>query len=300
MKTEYKILWLEDNRETIETDIDDIDEFLENYGVKPEFTIEDPSPESGWQDRLEDSGLDLILVDFNMGPGRAKGSELIKTIRGNSSPSVFLPVVFYSQTLEVVRSALTESQLEGTFLTNRGELKEKIINILKMMLVRDNTIKQARGLLMEEIAEIDILCVTLARLIFGRLSPKDQCEFLNYSLKNLEESSKKNWLDIKKLPSNANLLDMLGKPPFFTMNRFKAVLKGLRLDNQIQNEMLEIFKDLNHGDFPLIKNRNDYAHMTRSELQERLRGIEEEEFVRIRKEIRRQVKNLNSLIELSS
>ena len=85
MKTEYKILWIDDNIKYVRGDIRTITRFLSDYGVDLSLKTLEVDAENTIVDNsefiksLEEGGLDFLLIDLNM-PG-LNGIEVISHIR---------------------------------------------------------------------------------------------------------------------------------------------------------------------------------------------------------------------------
>lgn len=156
MKTEYHIIWVDDDLESIQTDIRDTEEFFETFGIKALIKTHESNPDENIHDviatELDDPELDLIVVDFMM--DGMNGRQLIDQIR--QSDHIYLPVIFYSAagTARLHQEAATAA-LDGVYIANRDRVRNKIEEVVRSLLRREQTTKRTRGLLMEGVSEID-------------------------------------------------------------------------------------------------------------------------------------------------
>ena len=122
MKTEYLILWVDD--EVDNEDVVNVREFLETHGVSPDIRHIKPKVRDDMHELVRnivnDPNLDLIIVDNKMfgNEGGMDGNQLIQQIR--DSDHVYLPVIFYSSGgIEPLMAAVQEQRLDGVYLTGR-------------------------------------------------------------------------------------------------------------------------------------------------------------------------------------
>ena len=156
MKTAYKILWIDDEPDNTTQDRDDVEEFLEEFGIRADITFAEAPDDGSIRDRIQhdlaNPDLDVLVVDYHM--AGMSGDELIHLIR--ETDHVYLPVIFYSSsTTEEILDAVREKQLDGVYIANRRFLLEKFKDVVRSLLKKEQTSKQTRGLLMEGVSELD-------------------------------------------------------------------------------------------------------------------------------------------------
>lgn len=296
MKTQYRILWVDDEIETVETDIADIKEFFERYGIEANIIEFRSGPDTfiheDIKNELENPEIDLIVVDFLM--GGMDGSDLIKAIR--ATDHIFLPVVFYSTIgPEELHKKAAESSLDGVYISHRDNVRVKIEEVATSLLRKEQTSKRTRGLLMEGVSELDANFGTIFLSLWDQLDEGQQEKLVAYFKKKLTEKSVKTDELIKSLPNNlpgfrAEMESNFVSICYDTITRWKILKKLFGLLGITGNEV-DIFHRLfiiRNNVKPLIQMRNDYAHKTRSELEE----VHDEAVCKtIRSEIRSQMQN---------
>ncbi len=298
MKISYKILWIDDEPNQIEEDRKNIEEFLEEFGIRADILIITNSKDKSIPKLIGEPELDILLVDFRM-DGK-DGAELVEEIR--NSHHVYLPVIFYSSSdLEVILEAASEAKLDGVYLAQRDYLTQKFKNVAKSLLNKEHTTKRTRGLLMEEVSEIDARFKEIYTHIWERISVKDQEKLIKYLKKIIEkraQSTREKW---ENFPDELEeFSDHMGNhflsKHYDTYTRWRVVGEMLEyLDDDLgdSREILKEFVSRRGGD-SLNNLRNTYAHTTRQELQE---SHSEEKCVEIRQEIHRQQDNIDRIVE---
>ena len=296
MKTDYRILWVDDEIESVETDIDDIKDFFDEYGIEANIIKLPGGPDTNIhediKDELEGHEIDLIVVDYMM--GKMNGSELISAIR--KTDHIFLPVVFYSTSgPEELRKQAAKSSLDGVYISSREHVKEKIEEVAKSLLRKEQTSKRTRGLLVEGVSELDANFGALFISLWDQLKEGQQKKLVEYFKKKLDKKLRKMDKLIKSLPDTHPEFREEMKS-YFVSDRYDTVtrwgiLKKLFELLEIKGPQVDIFCRLyisEKGERPLIPMRNDYGHKTRSKLEE---DHDEDTCIAIRRELRSQIKN---------
>jgi len=163
MKLKYKILWVEDEEDSIKIKAKNIRLYLENeYGFEcslDDITILDYEEfETNYidDDKMKiDTDIeqfDLVLVDFNLGEAQHTGDKLIKVVRDGN---IYSEILFYSSDLDSLKEKLNKHFIDGIFTSNRDELEEKIKKLIRVTIKKVQDVNNLRGLIMAEVAELD-------------------------------------------------------------------------------------------------------------------------------------------------
>ncbi len=296
MKITYKILWIDDDRESIMQDKRDITDFLEEFGIQADISIITNSEEQSIPDLVDkyinDPEIDILLVDYHMDD--MKGDELISKIR--KTDHVYLPVIFYSAYgIEDIRKAAYEAQLDGVYIADRGYLVRKFYEVARSLLNKEHTTKRTRGLLMEEVSEMDAKFKHIYDYVWEKISEENRQALYKYVTKEIvkgwPKSAKKK---LEKFPTDFKDFSAHMKESFFTTlydtyTRWRIVSRMLRyLDDDLSDDQ-EILKDFKR----LLDDRNTYAHSTIAELQEK---HSKDVCVRIRRKVRHQQDNIDRIL----
>lgn len=301
MKTEYHIIWVDDELDTVEIDISDTIEFLSNFGIEAKIKTLEAIGGIDIQEKikteLQDPELDLIVVDFLMPD--VKGDTLIDNIR--TSDHVFLPVIFYSQNgIKALFTQVEELQLDGVYIAHRDRLIDKIKEVTTSLLRKEQTTKRTRGLLMEGVSEIDANFGKLFINLWDILNDNQKQILILYLKEKLSERKSNTDKFIEKIPDSldefrSSMENNFVSQKFDTYMRWKVIKKAFSLLDNNSDEV-EIFYrlfDRRNGSEPLAVMRNKYGHKTREELE---RTHNPELCKYIREELRNQLNNMMTLL----
>jgi CheY-like chemotaxis protein len=303
MKTEYNILWIDDDLSTIETDVSNVSDFLESFGIKPNIqsiqSSEGENIHSQIDSQVKDPNLDLIVVDYLM-PGM-DGRDLIATIR--KSDHVFLPVIFYSSVgSEKLHEESAKAGLDGVYITNRDRLENKFKDVATSLLRKEQTSKRTRGLPMEGVSEVDANLLEVFNCHWDALTPDNHQVLINYfqdQMSQRDTNAEKAVSDLRTAPADfrRQMNVELVSPKFDTSFRWRIIKKAMKLNgrNDRPTKIFAQIFDPNGTDVPIGRLRNNYAHQTRTELEE---SHSQELCISIRTRLREQIDNLPQLRNL--
>lgn len=291
MEISYEILWFDDQPDSIREDRDGVEDFLKEFGIEPKISIITTPVDQSIPDLVKDPELDILLVDYRMDD--MDGAQLVHQIR--TTDHVYLPVIFYSSLgIEDILKAVYDTQLDGVYITDRNYLVQKFKDVALSLLNKEHTPKRTRGLLMEEVSEIDAKFKDIYDHIWRKLPENHKQNLTNYLKNIIEERAKGAEKRLKQFPTHPrdfshHMSDKFLSPSYDTHTRWRVVCKMLEYlgYDSGNREILKDFKPL------LLDPRNIYAHRTKQELREK---HSEKQCVRIRREIRRQLDNVNHII----
>jgi DNA-binding NarL/FixJ family response regulator len=303
MKTEYKIVWVDDDFDSVLDDVQDTEDYLESFGIRAIIKRYDADSSSNIHDQvkrdLEDPELDLIVVDFKM--DGMNGADLINAVR--ISDHVFLPVIFYSSVgVEALHAEVAKSSLDGVYVSSRNGVRTKIREVVASLLNKEQTIKRTRGLLMEGLSEIDSKFEEQFKMLWPKLDATQKQKIIDGTFTKIRSRVESADKRAKEIPRdfdgylkymNENFLSA----KFDTQFRWHAVLKMLELTEHDANQ-IRIHNALFADNEPaLARIRNDYAHKTRTNL---MSSHTSAKCVDIRRELRRQYSNQDAIIGKSN
>lgn len=301
MKTAYNILWIDDDPKSTDTDQEDVKEFLEEVGIRADISFVEAPADGSIKDRLEhhlkDPDLDLLMVDYHM--DGLQGDQLVRLIR--ETDHIYLPVIFYSSSsvsdlLDAVRAA----ELDGVYIANRTALIQKVRSVVGSLLVREQTVKQVRGLLMEGVSEIDTQFYEIFLKVWPKLNADQQSEVARYLKSIVDERVKSATKKADGLPLDAqglgtHLTDKFLTAAYDTSTRWRLTCKILGILGHAEAHIAELkkFAEAEGGETPLNSLRNDYAHKSRKLLSE---SHDINRCIKIRKSLRAQTANIDAIL----
>lgn len=328
MKLTYNVLCLDDKISTLDKDKIDLSLFNSNVGIETNYTNIEvkigprDDPDEFWLSilgRIEESftenTFDMILVDLHM--GILSGADIIETIR--NSHTIFRPIIFYSagepsskdKAIQQLNDAAEGAGILGksVFITSREELFHRAASIFSEMHTEEHKVNHVRGLLMDRVSEFDasvgdlVQNEDLFKLIpAGAAKTKILFDVNKYLKADLDRA--------EGLYNEIKLLDVGGLQDFIKANPMgistyrkgyllKAILKQVDVAKSFSDILSEgidglIRNEIGHEVKNLREIRNEYGHIT----AENLEAVHtDEKCIHIRKEARRQLKNINDIRE---
>lgn len=301
MKTEYNIIWIDDDFGSVENDVAAVRSFLQTHGIAANIQEIESDGDGKIHEQVREivanQDLDLIVVDYVM--DGMNGRELIDLIR--SSDHVFLPVVFYSSVgVAKLASEVAAAQLDGVYLSPRDGVRNKIELVITSLIRKEQSSKRTRGLLMEGVSELDAKLLQVLEKIWARSNSMQRGQLTSYFKKKVSDRSKNSAKSLDEFPTDEEPFWDHASTKFVsgdydTMIRWKVIKKGLELvgvDAELQVVFHELF-EMKSGQ-PLIPLRNKYGHQTRLEIE---KTHADTLCVHIRKELRRQTDNITSITD---
>ena len=298
MKLEYKILWIEDELNSIRGNKRVIQRYLENQkgfeaNIQVIETFDKFESEIGY-DSLKD--YDLLLVDLNLDEddedSHKDGNLIIQNIRNQQ---IYTEIIFYSSQYEDLQEKIREHFVEGIFTSERKMIDTKAKQIIDVTLHKIQDVNNLRGLIMAEVAELDSLKEKIIIKGSKKISNK---AIEKYTLRKIKESGTSNRNKAQRFLED---IENISFESLFNLLGFVDSDKKAKATGEILNK-LNITEPVTKDSFtqPYIDNilgkRNKFAHI------EECDGIDEqgntckfigdipfteENCIEIRKEIRR-------------
>jgi CheY-like chemotaxis protein len=301
MKTAYNILWIDDEPTSVDTDREDVKEYLEEFGIRADINFVEAPADGSIKERLEhhlkDPELDLLMVDYHM--DGLSGDQLVRLIR--ETDHIYLPVIFYSSsTVSDLLDAVRAAELDGVYIANRDLLINKVKEVVGSLLVKEQTVKQVRGLLMEGVSEIDAQFNEIFQRRWSMLQAEHKQTVLDYLKTILAGRVKSAAKKVENFPSDAEGFNQHITKEFLTSSydtytRWRLTGKILELTNQPVEDLDELknFAEMPDGKKSLNGLRNDYAHISRKLLEAE---HDTEKCIKIRQALRTQNANIDAIL----
>lgn len=184
MRLKYKILWIENEKDWVDSIYDQIQEHLSDLGFEFEKKLIAKEEESVNYDEY-----DLILMDLNLAE-QPNGAELIERIR---NLNVFTDIVFYSSVeIDILREKGREKNLEGVYYSGRtpeNSFVRKVCQVIDSTIKKVQDLSNLRGLVMAEVSDLDSLMDEIIVKYYDDQSLLD--EFHSKITKDKEKNIKK-------------------------------------------------------------------------------------------------------------
>ena len=152
MRLKYKILWIENDSDWVESIEEDIKELIEDeYGFIFDRTLCAQKDET-----IMYNQYDLILMDLNLASDPS-GDVLIQNIRERE---IYTDVIFYSADgVSKIKDRAYSLGLEGVYFSSRDNILflKKIKSVVRTTIHKVQDLNNLRGLVMAEVSELDVM-----------------------------------------------------------------------------------------------------------------------------------------------
>ncbi|WP_299622513.1 hypothetical protein [uncultured Tenacibaculum sp.] len=301
MRLNYKILWIENETEWLESAIEFPKEVVEDAGF--EFVYERISREQEIDELLSQpeplKDFDLILVDFNLDSGD-RGNVIINKIRDHD---IYTDVIFYSQDIEGIRNVLKAEWIDGVYHTsrNRGDFEDKFEKVFLSTIKKIQHISAIRGLVLSSTSELDNVIDDITEAFCDKNKDEGK-DLIKYLVKKIKDSAKGNnnkagglnydtlsIVELNKLRiydadkrklAIGKILEFLGDEKLGTKEKFNTSYKEEVLD--VRNELAHS-KEIEVEGKPVLRTNNGG------------KNFDEASCVEIRKNLKKHLKNLNEV-----
>lgn len=195
MRLKYKILWIENEEDWVDSIYDQIQEHLSDLGFEFEKKLIAREEESVNYDEY-----DLILMDLNLAD-QPNGAELIERIR---NLNVFTDIVFYSSVgIDTLREKGREKNLEGVYYSGRtpeNSFVRKVCQVIDSTIKKVQDLSNLRGLVMAEVSDLDSLMDEIIRKYYvdQSLLDKFHSKITKDKEKNIKKSLENDGIDCEK------------------------------------------------------------------------------------------------------
>lgn len=291
MKTEYQILWIDDDHRSVNGDKRTIKSFLDDYGI--ELVINDikvtadscPTESEEFSKSVADINLDMVFIDYNM---PEQGDLIISHIR-KSLKHYHLPILFYTgdDQPETVLTSIFESSIEkeqnfldisdGIYFCDRDYIKDKAIRILTSLLEKEKHPQRVRGLLMDRVSEIDANIMQSFSKHWPNVPEDKQAEIqgkIKAKLITRQKKSVRYASEIDEIPYDDLAAYMSDKGNRALDTHFRAeilreVLRSIEDMKPLGNTLSEFYNSNPGAGRPhcLVSLRNIYAHQTADDIE---------------------------------
>ncbi|MEV9476954.1 hypothetical protein [Aliarcobacter butzleri] len=325
MRLKYNILWFDDDKDWIESVIEEIESFLQEKG----FILNYDNYQNATQFdeiiislKANTKDVDIILMDYKL-MNQDKGDVLIKKIR---EKEVLTEILFYSQDAHV-RDKFKEECIEGIYFSNRSDFLDRFFQIIPHTIKKVLDLTNMRGLVMAETSSMDFSLNSIILKMINLLDKHKICKrqeiidkifhkrlTLAHQIKEIKEheiikinGKDKLIFNIESLTRNEymlnieNLLDKIeSSDKYQTINK---LFNELKLKVKLEESYFNLFKKY---DEEIIKIRNVLAHVHeetidgKTTLKSKIKGYDEfifshDEFEKIRKSLILHLQNIENI-----
>lgn len=155
MKLEYRILWFEDDHESVQDVIDALRGLLceQGFELVCDWGVCNAATMTGTVERLQNyNPYDLMVFDYDLGSGLT-GEELAQTLRSR----IWTEILYYSanRSAEDLSHGMNARKVEGVFCAVRQNLEERIWGLVESQIKRICDLNNMRGIVLDSMSSID-------------------------------------------------------------------------------------------------------------------------------------------------
>lgn len=271
MTLEYKILWIDDDPDSVEAKRNQIKEYLEEekgFDCKI-FPIESYKKYiEEYNEKTNINEFDLLIVDFKLDDHEVQdehtGFDIIQDIR--DAKKIYTEVIFYSSHYPDLISKLKspDGYVEGVFTSARDELEIKVQEILDVIIKKVQDVNNLRGLIMAEVAELERIKERIIIKASPKISEKSIEKYVLNKIKSSGNSTKNraerllaviDTVLFEELFKNIGFVDLDKK-----LHATGEILNKLSITTPIsKDELIEPYKE------KIRDIRNKFAHVEESD-----------------------------------
>lgn len=256
MRLDFNVLWVEDQESAVDSQRERIAYLLRQQGFRLRATFE-PDVESAktlLSDGIYEDHVDLILMDYDLGPG-PRGDTGLAEIR---KILPYKDLIFYSALPGDLSQNAKVTEIGGVFLANRLDLPEVVFGVFETLVKKVLDIDHSRGLVMGAASDIDdhvIDCLTWA---FDGCDPTAQANILEAIRSRVPELRANYEKDLAELEAVQHVSDLVDRHASYT-SRDRVILlrKALKIISAHEDKDAVIVKYTEE----IIPKRNDLAHV---------------------------------------
>lgn len=256
---EYSVAWIEDQPKQARGHEEVIRGKLARQGLelRVNWVTDHSELKSFLQDLDEDSGLDLILVDWKLGQmvQDGSGASVAKSIRDQHS---YANVIFYSSAPpQELRHEIAKQLIDGVWCVNRDYFVQEAWHTIQASLRRVD-LNAMRGLFMAAVAEFDQKMKGAIMKVYGLLDENLKTQPAASLISRKLDFARKNVAELEQIDITAHLGSFLEKAGTYELF---SLLKELNENAGIvDGPHKEVTRILNKFEDEVITPRNDLAH----------------------------------------
>lgn len=149
MKIDFSILWVDDNKDFVESLRPQLNKWMDDHGLG--LTIHWHPGEAGVYADLTKHEVELIVLDYKLKGGK-KGDAIISEIR---EKGFFEDIIFY--TTDAIPNDMFAVPPDGVFFVARGDAKDRIKDLIGVKIRRASDLATLRGWIVADAIELEAI-----------------------------------------------------------------------------------------------------------------------------------------------
>lgn len=242
MKSEFRILWFEDN---LQWQNMMVEKSISGYLEKRCLTLkvkEGDIENHQFINELSNSSYELVLMDYQLSGDSSKphGNNIIKQIRLNQ---VTTDVLFYSTDYANMINSAVESKLDGVYFSRRkdDDFIQKLFSVIDKIIAQSENIVNLRGFVLDSCSHYETEFKSQIQKCISHL-PEERCvSFIDYIKALFDASIKKKqekWEEAET--KSAHIREDANQNDTAALSQvYKKSEKELLIDMQMRTQILK-------------------------------------------------------------
>ena len=187
MKLEYRILWFEDDPESVQDVVDALRDLLRGQGFELVCDWGECNADTMTDtvERLRNyNPYDLMVFDYDLGSGLT-GEALAQTLRSR----IWTEILYYSanRSAEDLSHGMKARRVEGVFCAVRQNLEERVWAIVESQIKRICDLNNMRGIVLDSMSSVDTAIRTLFSKAYQEMTAEGKSSTTGKLVKKLKE-----------------------------------------------------------------------------------------------------------------
>lgn len=259
MRLDFNVLCIDDHPDNVKSAVDSLGDHVEQEGfrlhVQYAGTLEDAL--SVINDEVWTDGIDLVLVDYDLGSGSG-GDRALTRIR---SAMPYKEVVFYSAVSTAdLRKLAYEAGVEGVYCANRRSLSETITGVFDALVKKVLDIDHCRGIVLGATSDVDHLVNDILRTVDAQLSDDQRTESLQFAIDRIDRTISSSQVTRDKLAAGGTMEMLLAEHQLFTSYDRLRLLIAMH-DLRFNKSESTLRKAIGRYAEKIVKVRNMLGHL---------------------------------------
>ena len=256
MRLDFNVLWVEDQREGVEAQLDRIKLLVKREGFRLQviFAPSVNEAKSFLSQDIYGDHIDMILMDYDLGAG-IQGDDGLEEVR---SKFPYKDIIFYSSKAQDLRKMVADKQVQGVYCSTREDLPDTVVGAFETLVKKVLDIDHSRGIVMGATSDIDHFVNDSLVAIFERSDQERQSMTLRVVTKRMKKKREDFNKKATEIESLTHLSELIDKHDLYTSNdRLRLLTNALEIDRIHSDKIKAIKKYLSET----VPKRNLLAHL---------------------------------------
>lgn len=234
MRLDFNLLWVENQQDLVQSQREKLERNIRAQGFRLQVKYVD-TVEAAVEclaDDVYSDHVDLILMDYDLGPGK-KGDEGLIEVRAHIP---YRDVVFYSSQAGDLNAMVLKQGVQGVFCSTRNELPDTAFGVFESLVKKVIDIDHSRGIVMGTTSDIDHYVMDALIDAFDGADADTQEKALAQIKIDVEKISEKFAASIAAIRAAKHPSDLFDQHGTYTsINRLQLLRKILKAKADAEN-----------------------------------------------------------------